>query len=110
MTPAERRALRHIAPNVIWFETPEDGMSDETRFLTYVLAYGRLSDIRTVRQVIGDTRIAKALDFASPGVLAPCQWDFWNRFYGRIPVPAPPVRRIPGVTTEARSSLSFFPS
>jgi len=74
MTPAEMDALRDVAPRVVWFKTPVEAMADEAYFLTYALARGTMSDIRTVRHVIGDARIGRALDSAPPGLLTARQW------------------------------------
>ena len=93
MSPAEMDQLKDVAKRVVWFKEPDDVMADERHFLAHALCHGSLADIQLTRRVIGDERISKMLDDAPSGVFTPRQWRFWNRHYGRAPVPPLPVRR-----------------
>jgi hypothetical protein len=87
MTPSEQEALQKVAQRVVWFKTPTEAMENEAHFLAHLMCYGALSDIQEVRNLIGDERISLALDNAPSGIFTPRQWGFWNRRYGKNPIP-----------------------
>lgn len=94
MTPNEMNALLSVAQRVVWYKPAAEAMAHEPHFVAHVLCHGSLADIQEARAVIGDTRIARALDVAPSGVFTPRQWKYWNRFYGKTPVPPAPARRL----------------
>jgi hypothetical protein len=91
--------ILEIARAVIWFEAPEQALSDPVRFMAYAMTYATPEDMRTIRNHVSDDDFREALDHAPPGIIGPRSWAYWNSNMGRYPGP-PPVRRF-GRETEA---------
>jgi hypothetical protein len=87
--------LLSMAPNVIWFETPERALAQPIRFLAYVMTYGTLQDIAVVRRYVDLSDFREALEQAPPGIMDERSWAYWNVVTGRYPVPPMPRRVIP---------------
>ncbi|MBJ7486582.1 hypothetical protein [Brevundimonas sp.] len=67
-----------IARRVIWFEQPEQALSDATRFLAYAFRYATHEDMRTLRRTIDDDVLRTALDQAPPGIIDARSWSYWR--------------------------------
>ena len=94
MKPLPRNAdLLNVAPRVIWFEPPEAALADPVRFLSYLMAYGTVEEIRLVRRHVSLDDFREALEHAPPGVIDERSWAYWNTRFGRYPVPPMPRRR-----------------
>ena len=85
--------ILEIARGVIWFEPPEQALSDPVRFMAYAMTYATPEDMRAIRKHVSDDDFREALDRAPPGIIDPRSWAFWNSKMGRYPAPPPPVRR-----------------
>jgi hypothetical protein len=88
-------ALRRVAANCVWFETPEEAAADSARFAAYVLTYGDALDAAVLRTQLDDDDIREALDNAPPGIFDPRSWAYWNLMIGREEAPPLPQRRLP---------------
>lgn len=84
-----------VARRVIWFEEPEQALSDPVRFLAYAMTYATHQDLRVIRQWVTDDEFREALDRAPPGIIDPRSWAYWNVRYDRYPIPPAPERRFP---------------
>jgi hypothetical protein len=82
-----------IAPRIIWFEPPEQALSNPIRFLAYAMTYARHEDMRVIRQYVSDDDFREALDRAPPGIVDARSWAYWNLMMGRYPAPPLPKRR-----------------
>lgn len=82
-----------IAKRIVWFETPDQALSDTVRFLAYAMAYARHEDMRIIRQYIPDDDFREALNRAPPGIIDARSWAYWNSKMGRWPPPQMPLRR-----------------
>jgi hypothetical protein len=78
---------------VIWFEPPEQALSDPVRFMAYAMTYATPEDMRAIRKHVSDDDFREALDRAPPGIIDPRSWAYWNSKMGRYPPPPRPVRR-----------------
>jgi hypothetical protein len=87
--------LLRVAPRVIWFEPPEQALTDPVRFLAYVMTYGTIEDIAVVERYLGLDDFREALERAPPGIMDERSWAYWNVMTGRYPVPPMPRRVIP---------------
>lgn len=83
-----------IARRIIWFEPPEQALSDPIRFLAYAMTYARHKDMCVIRNYVSDDDFRTALDHAPPGIIDPRSWAYWNLRMGRYPAPPAPVRRL----------------
>ena len=84
--------LLAVARHVIWFEPPENALSDTVRFLAYLTTYGTAEEIAVVRRYADDATFKKALDRAPPGIMDARSWVYWNIMADRYPAPPMPRR------------------
>lgn len=88
-------ALLEIAPQIIWFEPAEAALADPVRFLTYLMTFGTIEEIKVVRRYVSLDDFREALAHAPPGVMDKRSWAYWNTKLGRYPVPPMPQRKLP---------------
>jgi hypothetical protein len=92
-----RADLLAVAKRVIWFKEPEDALRDTKLFLTHVMTYGNLTDIRVTLKYFSEADFESALDDPLRGIFDIRSWTYWNVRYHREPVPRLPHRKIPDV-------------
>ncbi len=83
-----------LARRLVWFEEPEDALSDTFRFVAYAVARATHEDMKLVRSFLTDDDLREALDHAPPGIIDPRSWTYWNLQLGRDPVPPLPKRQL----------------
>ena len=59
------RDLLAVAPNVIWFETPQQALADPIRFLAYLMSYGTIEEGRG-GAALGKPRPASVINPRAP--------------------------------------------
>ena len=91
-------ATLDVARRVIWFEPPEQALSDPIRFMAYAMTYARHEDMQVIRRYVCDDEFRAALDRAPPGIIDARSWAYWNSKLGRYPPPPRPVRRFTRMT------------
>ena len=94
--------LKTVARRMIWYEPPEQALQSPDVFLAHVMTYGTIEDIVTTEKYFTRDDFRHALEDAPAGVFDARSWNYWNRAFGRVPVPPMPTRRIPHETA-ARS-------
>ena len=82
-----------LARRLIWFEEPQEALSDPPRFVAYALARATHEDMKILRDIISDDDLREALDKAPPGIIDPRSWAYWNAKLGRYPTPPMPTRQ-----------------
>ena len=87
-------ATEALARRLVWFEEPQEALSDTVRFVAYALARATHEDMKLVRQFLSDADLREALDHAPPGIIDPRSWAYWNSKLGRYPAPPLPKRRL----------------
>ena len=90
------------AREIIWFEEPENALTDPIRFMAYAMTYATPEAMRVIRQYVSDEEVRQALDAAPPGIIDPRSWAYWNLKMGRCPPPMP--RRTFGEPSAALTS------
>ena len=85
--------LLAVAPRVIWFEPADAALADPVRFLTYLMTYGTIEEIRLVMRHVELDDLREALEHAPPGIMDERSWSYWNMRLGRYPVPPMPQRK-----------------
>jgi hypothetical protein len=98
--------IEAVARRVVWFEPPQQAVSDPIRFLAYAMTYGDHDDMVILRRYLTDADLKEALAKAPAGIFDPCSWTYWNLIVGNYPAPPLPERSIPesasdGSRTEA---------
>ena len=83
-----------LARRLVWFEAPEEALSDTFRFVAYALARATHEDMKIVRSYLTDDDLREALAHAPPGIIDPRSWAYWNIKLGREPVPPLPKRHL----------------
>ncbi len=91
MTPE----VRQLAEKYVWWQPPEQAVQRRDLLLCQLMQLGAWDDVCLARRLFGDEAFKQALKDAPPGVLDRRSWIYWNRFYGRVPVPPPPERPLP---------------
>lgn len=82
-----------LARRLVWFEKPEEALTDTSRFVAYAMTLATHEDMKALRMFLSDDDLREALDRAPPGIIDPRSWAYWNAKLGRYPVPPLPVRR-----------------
>lgn len=88
--------LASIARRVIWFEEPQQALTDPVRFVACAMTYGDDADMRIIRRFLSDDELREAVENAPAGVFDPRSWAYWNLKLGRYPTPPMPERTIAG--------------
>jgi hypothetical protein len=87
--------LSVLARKYVWWEQPAEALSHRSLFLCQLMQLGAWDDVQAVRAELGDDAFREALERAPPGILDAKSWNYWNRFYKRVPVPPAPKRPLP---------------
>jgi hypothetical protein len=83
-------------------------LENTRQFLTYLMTYGTADDAEIARKYYSDADFKATLEDPTPGMFFRDAWIKWNIQYNRVPVPALPKRRIPGV--DPNSIPDLFPA
>lgn len=83
-----------VARRVVWFESPEEALSDPVRFMAYAMAKATHEDMKVIRRYVDESDFLEALDKAPPGIIDRRSWAYWNSKMGRYPTPPEPFRRL----------------
>lgn len=87
--------LLAVARRVVWFKEPDRALEDQCEFLAHLMTYGTIEDLTVARRYYTDADLIEILDRAPAGVFDARSWAYWNTFFGRIPPPELPRRRLP---------------
>jgi hypothetical protein len=90
--PTEMRA---VAKRVLWFEQPEEALSNPRRFLAYLMTYGTWEEVLTAKKYFADRDFEAVLEDPPAGIFDVRSWTYWNSVYKRDAVPPLPTRKIP---------------
>ena len=95
--PDSGLSLARAAREVVWWQSPEKTLRDETLFLNQAMRWGTPEVVLAVRRHFDDERLRQALREALPGVFDRRSWAYWHLVLDMGPPPPMPVREIPGV-------------
>jgi len=70
--------LLPVAKKLFWWQTPQESLRDENRFLAQVMTYGTLEDLFTVRKHYSLTDFRKVLLNPPLGVFDKKSWKYWH--------------------------------
>ena len=80
---------------MVWFKTPEETLAEPFLFLSYVMTYGTIDDLRVARAHFTDEQLRQALRARIPGVFDARSWAYWHAVLGIRPAPPLPTRNLP---------------
>ena len=83
-----------LARRIVWFEEPQEALSDTFRFVAYAVARATHEDMKLLRSFLDDNDLREALDQAPPGIIDARSWAYWNSKLGRYPAPPMPKRQL----------------
>lgn len=86
--------IEPVVRRIVWFEPPEEALSDPVRFMAYAMARATHEDMKVIRRYVDDADFVEALDKAPAGIIDRRSWAYWNSKMGRYPAPPPPVRQL----------------
>lgn len=86
--PANPQMLA-IARRIVWFEAPEQALSDARRFMAYAFRYGTHEEMLALRQHMSDDEMRDALERAPPGIIDARSWTYWRLMFDLPPAPQP---------------------
>ncbi len=96
MSPLPQTAeMLAVARHVVWFEAPERALAEPFRFMAYLMAYGTVDEVETVRRHVGRDAFVEAIEHAPPGIMDVRSWAYWNIMAGHYPPPPMPRRVLP---------------
>ena len=88
--------LQEVARRVVWFDSPEQTLSNPPLFLAHLMVYGTLEEVLAVKQHFTDRDFQNVLDNPPAGIFDPRSWAYWNLVFGNQPsTPLPVARRFP---------------
>jgi len=92
---SDEAVLDELARRYVWWQSPAQARSNQTRLLCQLMQLGTYDDVKTARAILGDDAFRAALADAPPGVLDPRSWNFWHLVLFGRPPPPPPARPLP---------------
>ena len=87
--------IRAVAKRVLWFEQPEEALSNPRRFLAYLMTYGTVEEVLTAKEYFSERDFEAVLEDPPAGIFDAHSWTYWNRVYKHAEVPPLPQRKIP---------------
>jgi hypothetical protein len=81
-----------VARRLVWFESPEEALTDPVRFMAYAMARATHEEMKIIRRYVDDADFLEALEKAPPGIIDRRSWAYWNSKMGRYPPPPMPTR------------------
>ncbi len=94
--------LLRVAKRMVWFKPPEETLADPVLFLSHVMTYGTVEDLRVVRVPFTDEQLRRVLRAGLPGVFDARSWAYWHVVLDIRPVPPLPTRRLQGAQLPRR--------
>ena len=70
--------LLRVARKVVWYDQPEETLSDGKNFLTHLMVYGSPADVEVVERYVGEEEFRAVLEQAPAGVFTPAAWERWH--------------------------------
>lgn len=86
---------RQVAARLVWFESPEQALSEPVRFLAYAFAHARAVDMGILRMFCSDSELRYALQHAPPGIIDARSWAYWHVMLDLGDAPELPQRAPP---------------
>ena len=78
MTSQQLDQIRHLASRYIWWQSPEEVMSQPDRLIAQIMNLGDYADVQYMVNAIGAGPLLKALSSAQAGQFNPRSWHYWH--------------------------------
>ena len=89
--------LLRVARKVVWYDRPEQALSDGKNFLAHLMVYGSSADVEVVERYVGEEEFRAVLEQAPAGVFTSTAWERWHVRFG-MPPRELPRRELPSET------------
>ncbi len=86
--------FKEVARRVIWFEEPEQAVSNPVRFIAYAMTYATYEDMQAIRKHFSDDDLCQVLRNAPSGIIDARSWSYWHIKLGLSPIPELPMREL----------------
>jgi hypothetical protein len=67
-TSPQTPELLKVGRRVRWFEEPERALADPIQFLTHVMVFGTVEDLKALRGIVGQDEYREVLEQDPPGI------------------------------------------
>ena len=94
LTPPYPAELLQVARKVVWYDSPEETLSDLMTFLPHLMVYGSSADLAIAERYVPTEEFRKVLENAPAGVFTHEAWENWHELFGMLTPPLP-RRRFP---------------
>lgn len=74
----KNRLMKYWAKKYIWWQEPEESLSNPLRVVAQTMDIGNWDDVRSLTSLVGDEIMRKTLKNASPGWFRPKSWAYWT--------------------------------
>jgi hypothetical protein len=96
---ALREDLVEVARRCVWYQKPDETLTDENFFIAHVMTYGAPFDVKILRHHFSKEDLTTALINAPPGIIDARSWAYWNLMLRDLSPPPPmPTRTFPDET------------
>ncbi len=83
-----------MARRVVWYDDPEQTLSDLPTFLAHSMVFGSPADLAVIMAHVPELELRRVLEQPPAGVFTEEAWRRWHEHFG-LRVPALPRRRFP---------------
>ena len=84
----------HLARRLVWFEDPEQALTNPVRFLAYAFAGARAADMAILQEHLTIDELRFALRHAPPGIIDARSWAYWHLMLDLGEPPSLPERTL----------------
>jgi hypothetical protein len=82
--------LLHVAPEVVWYDQPEQTLADPDTFRAHLMVYGSSADVAVTGEYVPAEEFRRVLENAPAGLFTKEAWQKWHE---RLGMPAQPLPR-----------------
>jgi hypothetical protein len=94
LTPPYPAELLEVARKMVWYDRPEETLSDLMTFLPHLMVYGSSADLAIAERYVPAEEFRKVLEKPPVGLFTREAWEKWHELFG-MPAPPLPRRRFP---------------
>ena len=78
--------LLELAKKYIWWQTPEEAVSNPYRILSGTMNLGSYEDYKRILNSFGEAVLRRVLYKSAPGWFSARSWSFWHRILDSVDI------------------------